>query len=55
VYNLFDNRNELFVFSNSGRATFSSDPALEGFVQFTQRPDYFSKPREIFFGTYVRF
>jgi outer membrane receptor protein involved in Fe transport len=55
VYNLFDTRNELFVFSNSGRATFASDPALAGFVQFTQRPDFFSKPREVFLGTYIRF
>lgn len=55
VYNVFDTRNEPYVFSNSGRATFSSDPGTEGFVQFTQRPDYFSKPREIFVGTYIRF
>lgn len=55
AYNLFDTRNELFVFSNSGRATFSSDPATAGFVEFTKRPDFFSKPREIFLGTYIRF
>lgn len=55
VYNLFDTPNELFVFSNSGRATFSGDPALKDYVQFTQRPDYFSKPREIFVGTYIKF
>lgn len=55
VYNAFDTRNELFVFPNSGRATFASDPALVGFVQFPLRPDYFSKPREIVLGTYIRF
>jgi len=55
IYNVFDNRNELFVFSNSGRSTFSSDPALQGFVQFDRRPDFFSKPREIYVGTYIRF
>ena len=55
VYNLFDTPNELFVYSNSGRATFSGDPALTGLAQFTQRPDYFSKPRNYFLGAYVRF
>jgi outer membrane receptor protein involved in Fe transport len=55
AYNLFDTRNELFVFLNSGRATFPSDPATAGFVEFIQRPDFFSKPREIFLGTYIRF
>ncbi|MDD8017156.1 MAG: TonB-dependent receptor [Bacteroidota bacterium] len=55
VYNLFDTQNELYVFSNSGRATFSGDPALANLVQFTQRPDYFSKPRNILLGAYFRF
>jgi hypothetical protein len=55
IYNLFDTRNELFVFTNSGRATFSSDPAFVGFVQFDKRPDFFSKPREVLVGAYIRF
>ncbi len=55
MYNVFDTKNELFVFSNSGRSTFSGDPAFQNYVEFTQRPDYFSKPRVVYFGTYIRF
>ncbi len=55
MYNVFDTQNELFVFSNSGRSTFSGDPAFQNYVEFTQRPDFFAKPRDVYFGTYIRF
>ncbi len=57
VYNLFDRRNELDIFTSSGRATysieqqFSTQPrGINTVEEFYTRPDYYSMPRQILFG-----
>jgi len=46
VFNLFDTRNEVDVFTYTGRATYTT----EGTGRYFNRPDYFSEPREIQVG-----
>ena len=65
VYNLFDFRNELTVFSDTGRSTYSLVPtytpqyssptAYNSLDQYLIRPDYYSSPRQIKIGLSVSF
>ena len=59
VYNLFDTRNELTVYSDTGRSTYTlvptytpqySGPGYNSLDEFLVRPDYFSSPRQIKLG-----
>jgi outer membrane receptor protein involved in Fe transport len=57
VFNLFDNANELEVFSDTGRAGYNltltrggSQPPLNTLEEFFTRPDYYSAPRQIVLG-----
>ena len=59
VYNLFDIRNELTVYNDTGRATYSllptytpqiSGPGFNTLDEYLVRPDYYSRPRQIKLG-----
>ena len=56
VYNLFDRKNELYVWDSTGRAGYS----MERFggkttKDWALRPNWYSKPRQIFVGAGLRF
>ena len=62
VYNLFDFRNELTVYNDTGRSTYSlvptytpqySSPYYNSLDQYLVRPDYYSPPRQIKLGVSV--
>lgn len=62
VYNLFDIRNELTVYNDTGRSTYSlvrtytpqySGPQFNSLDEFQVRPDYYSAPRQIKAGLSV--
>jgi len=70
IFNLLDNLNELFVFDETGRATYSlSDQRnLQAFYEpnygqlgihdlddYDTRPQYYSRPRQIKFGATITF
>jgi hypothetical protein len=64
IYNLFDIRNELYVFSDTGRSTYTLvptyTPQLSGreyntLDQYLMSPALFSSPRQIKFGLSVSF
>ncbi len=62
VFNIFDRRNELIVFRDTGRAGFTIQSQLTGRVrginsidEFFSRPDYFTPPRQIRFGVTIGF
>jgi len=62
IYNLFDTRNELTVYNDTGRSTYSlvpnytpqfSGPQLNSLDQYLVRPNYYSTPRQIKIGVSV--
>ncbi|MFQ6613411.1 MAG: TonB-dependent receptor domain-containing protein [Fidelibacterota bacterium] len=60
IYNLFDIRNERYVYSDTGRATYSLIPTYlpeeqkyNTLSEYLTRPDYFSAPRQIKIGVSV--
>ena len=71
VYNLFDNKNERFVFNDTGTAEYTYAnknqrepqeltsryglPGVKTFDQWVTRPDYYFAPREIRLGISVEF
>ena len=62
IYNLFDTRNELEVFTDTGRATTSLAANYEGqprgintIEEYYRRPDFFSEPRRILLGAAFNF
>ncbi len=62
VYNVFDTRNELDVFSDTGRAGYSVEANYSGaprgvntIEEFYVRPEYYSAPRQIVVGMGVSF
>jgi len=64
IYNLFDIRNELSVFSDTGRSTYTllptytpqvSGPGYNTLDQYLMSPALFSSPRQIKFGMSVSF
>ncbi len=71
VYNLFDTRNERFVYDDTGRATYTllanqsgpqaadalseKNPAIKSATEYFVRPQYFSAPREVRLGLMFEF
>lgn len=62
VYNLFDIKNEDYVFSDTGRATYSLTPTYttdrpgpNSISDYFIRPDYYSAPRSVRLGVAVNF
>jgi outer membrane receptor protein involved in Fe transport len=62
VYNLFDRKNELQVFSDTGRANYSLSALTSGTIfglntteEFFTRPDFYSEPRQVLAGFEVEF
>jgi len=57
VYNLFDTKNELDVFSSTGRANYSLEANYSGpprgintIEEYFTRPDFYSAPRQVVIG-----
>ena len=66
VYNLFDIKNERFVYDDTGRATYTLDanrsgaeaanklseknPLIKSATDYLSRPQYYSAPREVRLG-----
>ena len=62
VYNLFDNKNEDFVYTDTGRATYTLIPTYtpeqagpNTLQEYLTRPDYYSSPREVKIGMSIGF
>lgn len=64
VFNLFDRRNEVNVFTDTGRAGYSLAPLYVGGLrpaglntldQYYDRPDFFSEPRRVQVGLEIQF
>ncbi|MBM2839873.1 MAG: Outer rane receptor protein [Bacteroidetes bacterium] len=65
VFNLFDIKNEVNVFDDTGRAGFTTDLAkarnenppqlINTFEEYYRRPTYYSEPRRIEFGMNLEF
>ncbi len=62
VYNIFDRRNEDYVYGDTGRATYSLIPTYtpessgpNTLSEYLRRPDYYSSPREVKVGFSVGF
>lgn len=62
VYNLFDRKNELQVFGDTGRANYSLSALTSGTVfglntigEYFTRPDFYSEPRQVIAGVTVEF
>jgi len=62
IYNLLDRKNELLVYTDTGRATYTLVPQYTGDTRFPNtlkdyltRPDYFSAPREVKTGVVIYF
>lgn len=56
VYNLFDHRNENYVWDSSGRAGYSLGRyGDESTDQWINRPNWYSKPRQVYLGFSVQF
>ncbi len=57
VYNVFDTKNELDVFTDTGRAGYSVQSGFEGrprgintIAEYYTRPDFYSAPRQVILG-----
>jgi outer membrane receptor protein involved in Fe transport len=62
IYNLFDRKNELQVFSDTGRANYSLSALTSGTIfglntidEYFTRPDFYSEPRQVLVGVTVEF
>lgn len=62
VYNLFDRKNEVNVYTDTGRATYSLAYRYAGEVrgvntleEFLNRPDFYSEPRRVIIGIALEF
>ncbi|MBP7460974.1 MAG: TonB-dependent receptor [Candidatus Delongbacteria bacterium] len=62
VYNLFDTKNERYVYDDTGRATYtlisnytSEDQGYNTLSEYLLRPDYYSPPRQVKLGVRVGF
>ncbi len=71
VYNLFDTRNERFVYDDTGRATYTleanrsgpeaanalsaENPLIKSATEYFVRPQYYSAPREVRLGLMIEF
>ena len=59
IYNVFDTLNELDVYSDTGRATYSTEPLYAGgdrprglntLEEYYVRPEFYSSPRRVSIG-----
>ena len=60
VYNILDRRNEIDVYSDTGRAGYTIEPrgsvkGVNTLDEFINRPDYYSEPRRVIVGISVGF
>jgi hypothetical protein len=60
VYNLLDRRNEIQVYSDTGRAGYTIEPrgtvrGVNTLEEYLTRPDWYSEPRRILLGISMRF
>lgn len=56
VYNVFDRKNELYVWDSTGRAGYSMERyGGKTTKDWALRPNWYSKPRQIFLGAGIRF
>jgi outer membrane receptor protein involved in Fe transport len=60
AYNILDRKNEVLVYSDTGRAGYTIKPhgsvkGVNTFEEFLNRPDYYSEPRRVIFGVSVGF
>lgn len=63
VYNLFDTANEINVFGDTGRAGYTLEltraqqapRGVNTLAEYFTRPDFFSSPRQVVFGTLISF
>lgn len=62
VYNLFDRKNELNVYSDTGRATYSYEAGRSGTIygvnslaEYLARPDFYTEPRQVILGISLEF
>jgi outer membrane receptor protein involved in Fe transport len=71
VFNLFDTKNERYVYDDTGRATYSLEetrggpeatneisklyPAIKSATEYFNRPDYYSAPREVRLGLTIEY
>ncbi len=71
VFNLFDTKNERFVYDDTGRATYSLEetrggpeatnaisklyPAIKSATEYFNRPNYYSAPREVRLGLTIEY
>ncbi len=60
AYNIFDRKNEMLVYSDTGRSGYTIDPpvsvrGVNTLDEFLTRPDYYSEPRRVIFGVSVGF
>ncbi|GBD94370.1 colicin I receptor precursor [bacterium BMS3Abin05] len=56
VYNMFDRKNELYVWDSTGRAGYSMERyGGKTTEDWALRPNWYSKPRQIFVGAGIRF
>ncbi|MBW8034909.1 MAG: TonB-dependent receptor [Planctomycetes bacterium] len=60
VYNIFDRRNEILVYSDTGRAGYTIEPrggvrGVNTLEEFLTRPDFYSEPRRVIVGVSLGF
>lgn len=71
VYNLFDTRNELFVYNDTGRSTYTMElnqggpraandlsdknPLIPSATEYFNQPQFYSAPREVMLGLMLEF
>lgn len=60
AYNIFDRKNEINVYTDTGRAGYTIAPrgsvkGVNTLDEFLNRPDYYSEPRRIIFGVSIGF
>ena len=60
VYNIFDRRNEILVYSDTGRAGYTLEPrgsvrGVNTLEAFLTRPDFYSEPRRVIIGVSLGF
>ncbi|MCK4753996.1 MAG: TonB-dependent receptor, partial [Calditrichia bacterium] len=60
IYNLFDYKNEIHVYSDTGRAgytieSYGSVRGVNTLAEYLNRPDYYSEPRRVILGFSVGF
>ncbi|MCH8327611.1 MAG: TonB-dependent receptor [Candidatus Marinimicrobia bacterium] len=60
AYNIFDRRNEILIYSDTGRAGYTIEPrgsvrGVNTLQEFLTRPDFYSEPRRVLVGVSLGF